>query len=859
MGLQLARKHARAAVRSAFAQKQVVPPGANAGWASTSMGFGTGAGLQLGAWGSPRRVSRLVSTYGGTDDATWTVFACASLIAATGASYEHNFVDPDTRVVIENPPSDLSDLFKRPAQEITYFDWMEDVWLDLELIGNSYWYKSQRNGLGQPLELLRLDPATLTIVLDKAGRKAGYVMELQGQKVPYTLDEIIHYRYRNPLNPHYGMGTVEALIREIEADITESAHVTAFFTNGARIAGILTVSDTLNETQFERLKAQFHETYGGAQNAYKTLLAEQAASFTPVSQPPPGSGVIELRRLQKDAILSGFGVPAVLLGGILENANYKMEEAQHVFDRAMYPKAQRVQERTEIDLCSFWDIGFQVKPETAVPMGTRIERAKNMTGTGATINELRATIGWPPLDSPLADVPLLFGNVAPWLAVVADKLPPELLQPPARFGMDPTATQQSNQTGGANVETGQPPALPPSNGGGQANNSSTNAPASANPSPPSKSWDIGSVVNAVVKQLTGASPAMFTEEPVAGLVIPTYPAGYEQLTDVKDTDPRTLAAVQEVLDGQSRFLHLSTDRFRQAVVGFFIEQQRRVLDRLNGAEGLRWTGGHGSARALVNAKAQHWSIEDLFPKASEDAALRQAYALILDTLGPDAVQLVARVVTSGTITWGPNTPALWRWRNKLASQVTRVNDVTRGLIAEQVELGVARGYSVTQIANGFPKENYPGIAGVFDEATAARAETIARTETAYLWNGATIGTYRTAGIGQVYVSDGTGDSACDDANGSVWSLDRADSDPLGHPNCVRSFAPYEGGAGALAVTATDTKDVGDKPWHVVSDSSQCPASKPYAVVVDATGEVVGCHATRSDADDHVAALYSNAD
>jgi HK97 family phage portal protein len=357
MGLPLARKHARAAVRSAFSQKQApIPPGADAGWSS---GWGTGGGgssTALGAWGSPRRVQRLVATYGGTDEATWAVFACASMIAATGASYEYHFTKPDTEEKVENAPPDLVQLFKRPAVELTYFDWMEDVYLDLELIGNSYWYKSGASGLGQPDEILRLDPSYITIVVDKAGRKAGYVMEVQGQKIPYTLDEIIHYRYRNPLNPHYGMGTVEALIREIEADITESAHVTAFFTNGARIAGILTVSDTLNETQFERLKAQFHETYGGAQNAYKTLLAEQAATFTPITQPPPGSGVIELRRLQKDAILSGFGVPAVLLGGILENANYKMEEAQHVFDRAMYPKAKRVEERTEIDLASLWKI-----------------------------------------------------------------------------------------------------------------------------------------------------------------------------------------------------------------------------------------------------------------------------------------------------------------------------------------------------------------------------------------------------------------------------------------------------------------------------------------------------------------------
>lgn len=47
------------------------------------------------------------------------------------------------------------------------------------------------------------------------------------------------------------------------------------------------------------------------------------------------------------------------------------------------------------------------------------------------------------------------------------------------------------------------------------------------------------------------------------------------------------------------------------------------------------------------------------------------------------------------------------------------------------------------------------------------------------------------------------------------------------------------------------------PWHVVSDSTQCPAGRPYAVIKDSDGSVVGCHATRDDADSHLGALYAN--
>lgn len=46
------------------------------------------------------------------------------------------------------------------------------------------------------------------------------------------------------------------------------------------------------------------------------------------------------------------------------------------------------------------------------------------------------------------------------------------------------------------------------------------------------------------------------------------------------------------------------------------------------------------------------------------------------------------------------------------------------------------------------------------------------------------------------------------------------------------------------------------PWHV-GTSSQCPASKPHAVIKDSDGSVVGCHATKEKANKQLAALNAN--
>jgi uncharacterized protein len=46
------------------------------------------------------------------------------------------------------------------------------------------------------------------------------------------------------------------------------------------------------------------------------------------------------------------------------------------------------------------------------------------------------------------------------------------------------------------------------------------------------------------------------------------------------------------------------------------------------------------------------------------------------------------------------------------------------------------------------------------------------------------------------------------------------------------------------------------PWHI-GKSSECPASKPHAVIKDSDGSVSGCHATKQAAADQLAALYAS--
>lgn len=112
--------------------------------------------------------------------------------------------------------------------------------------------------------------------------------------------------------------------------------------------------------------------------------------------------------------------------------------------------------------------------------------------------------------------------------------------------------------------------------------------------------------------------------------------------------------------------------------------------------------------------------------------------------------------------------------------VTMIKRTQREDIRELVALAIQEGWS--------PQHFSSELRGKFTFSR-ARAAMIARTETAIAYNAGKTSTYRNAGISYVYVYDGDYDEECQQANGSIWSLEQAEANPIEHPNCKRTFRP----------------------------------------------------------------------
>jgi hypothetical protein len=257
---------------------------------------------------------------------------------------------------------------------------------------------------------------------------------------------------------------------------------------------------------------------------------------------------------------------------------------------------------------------------------------------------------------------------------------------------------------------------------------------------------------------------------------------------VRDTSNRDSAVTVQQVSGKAyvaRATKARDDIAREGavVVNDFLEGQReRVVAKLR--ESL--PASKKARLGAVKASPEWWDA------VLENAELAGALLVIYDGSARTGLQVVAD--TLGRIV--PN-KALARVTDDLLTyggeRVADMNAKTLQAITIELAEGTKRGYSVAQLIDGVPSEGFRGVlkvgldngVGVWGDA---RAETIARTETALSYNRATLTGYKEFRVKQVTAIDGDADADCAARNGSTFSVDDAYG-IADHPNGTLDWVP----------------------------------------------------------------------
>lgn len=128
--------------------------------------------------------------------------------------------------------------------------------------------------------------------------------------------------------------------------------------------------------------------------------------------------------------------------------------------------------------------------------------------------------------------------------------------------------------------------------------------------------------------------------------------------------------------------------------------------------------------------------------------------------------------------------------------ITELQGTTRDAVSALIERTIEDGQAAASGATPFELGTAirDAVREEFSGYERWRADRIARTETATVYNQGSALAYHQNGITHVVISDGQGENGCEECeavDGEIWTIEEFLAEPTAHPNCTRSASPAE--------------------------------------------------------------------
>ncbi len=238
--------------------------------------------------------------------------------------------------VRDGKPSDMFgsrelEIFERPWIGGTTQDLLSLMLVYADLAGNAFVIRDVDPTTGRP-ELVVLRPDWVEIAVEPRlindGQSVGQVgfrtlgiVYYEGGKhsgadgVIFLRGEYAHFMpVPDPLAPWRGMSWLTPIVREIEADLTMTAHKRKFFENGATPNMIITHPRGANREKILAFQKRLEAEQSGTANAYRTLNLYPGADATVVGGDLSQIDFKNVQGAGETRIASAAGVPPVIAG-----------------------------------------------------------------------------------------------------------------------------------------------------------------------------------------------------------------------------------------------------------------------------------------------------------------------------------------------------------------------------------------------------------------------------------------------------------------------------------------------------------------------------------------------------------------
>ncbi len=282
----------------------------------------------------------------------------------------------------------LEDLLDAPNPFLSRFELMEQTIGMLELTGNAYWFLVG-GASGVPLEIWPLRPDRVSIVPHEVRHIGGYVYEIDGQRIPLSPEEVVHFRRWHPANDYYGLSALETARLAVQGDHAMAEwNRNTFGQNNGVPAGVVAIKEFVSDSDFDRIKREWRSAYGGPQRR-TAFLRGGGIEWQSLGLSHHELDFLKGRQAHRDEILNTFGIPVGLVSENATEANATVAERQFI-ERTLWPKLVRIAGKITGDLLPFWPGDYVAEFEDIRPTDarTRIDEIRAAYPV-LSVNEIR--------------------------------------------------------------------------------------------------------------------------------------------------------------------------------------------------------------------------------------------------------------------------------------------------------------------------------------------------------------------------------------------------------------------------------------------------------------------------------------
>lgn len=229
----------------------------------------------------------------------------------------------------------LAALTHRPNKYQSTAQFMGSNTVYLNISGNSYVMLDRPKKGALPTAMYPLRPDRVYIIPDGRSLK-GYVYVPEGRSVhdgiPILLEDMIHVRLPNPLDPlegmGYGLSPFAAMSRSADVDNAITDYLKMFFQRGAAPNLYLAFDVPMDDTTIAQVKHRFMEIYGGYEKWVEPGVMDQGGEIKSFGSSFKEMAFRELDYRNESRITGPFGVPLTVLNTLagMSGATYSNKE-----------------------------------------------------------------------------------------------------------------------------------------------------------------------------------------------------------------------------------------------------------------------------------------------------------------------------------------------------------------------------------------------------------------------------------------------------------------------------------------------------------------------------------------------------